>query len=84
MLETDLIHSNGMLSGKVLLRACEEGLREEESRDPVDLWRAFFIPPRQEVDTIVAVHDPGRQWLQTEGKYQKKIFYKNIFSTHKF
>jgi len=55
-----------VLSGKVLLRAREERLWEEEARDPEDLWSSFIVPLRQEVNTIVAVLDPGSKRLQTE------------------
>lgn len=57
--EGDLIDSDGVSSGVVLQVAREEGLREEETGHPVDNWRAARDPLVKEIDSLVAVFDPG-------------------------
>jgi len=64
--EADLIDSDGVLTGEILLRTSEEGLREEEARDPEDVGGALVEPVGQELDTVVAIDDPRGQWLHTE------------------
>ena len=56
--EADLIDCNGVLTGKVLLRASEEGLWEEEARNPEDAGGTVVVPILQEGDTVIAVNDP--------------------------
>ena len=64
--ETDLIDRNRVLSGIVLLSSSEESLWEEEAGDPEDIRGAIVVPVLQEIDTIVAVLDPGGERLLTE------------------
>lgn len=66
MVKTDLIDSDRVLSGVVLLSSSKEGLWEEESGDPEDIWSSVVEPVDQEIDSIIAVLDPGSEWLLTK------------------
>ena len=58
------IDSNGVLPGEVLFETCEEGLGEEETREP-ECGRAAFVDPLFHEDkTINHVHNVGGEWLQ--------------------
>jgi len=61
-----LIDSDLVLASEVLQRACEEGLWEEESRDPEGVWSSAVDPLGQEVDSLVQIIDPRGQWFQGE------------------
>ena len=56
--EIKFIDSNGFLSGIVLQSSGQESLREEETREPVDLWSSVFDPLQEEIDSGVAIYDP--------------------------
>jgi len=51
--EGKLIDSDLVLTSEVLQRTREEGLWEEESRDPESVWSTSINPLGQEVDSLV-------------------------------
>jgi len=57
-LEVNSIDSESVGSCIVLLGTGEEGLREEETRDPVALGIAIVDPVHQEIASLVAIFDP--------------------------
>ena len=63
---TELVNRDCTLSCEVLERTSQEGLWEEEARDPIDVWGSSRNPFAQEVDSCIAVMDPGSEWLQGE------------------
>lgn len=64
--EGNLVDSDSISSGVVLQVASEEGLWEEESGYPVDDWGTTGDPLVQEIDSSVAIVDPGSKWLQRQ------------------
>mmetsp|Transcript_3338 Transcript_3338/g.8297 ORF Transcript_3338/g.8297 Transcript_3338/m.8297 type:complete len:288 (+) Transcript_3338:461-1324(+) len=64
VLPTQRINGQCQLTREVLQDAREEGLREEETRDPVDRRMAFFVPVREERQASDEVRDVGGQRLQ--------------------
>lgn len=62
----ELIDSDLVFTSIVLKRAREEGLREEEARDPEGGRRSLINPLGQEADPLVKIIDPGGQWLEGE------------------
>jgi hypothetical protein len=64
--EGKLIDGDRLLTSVVLKRTRQEGLREEESREPVHLGGSVVDPSVKEVDPGIAVLDPGGQWLEGE------------------
>lgn len=63
-LEGELVNGDLALSGVVLERAREEGLREEEPGDPEGRWSTLVDPTGQEINTVVKVEDPRGERLQ--------------------
>lgn len=62
--EGDCVDRVGVLSGEVLKGACEEGLREEEARDPVGGGDAIFDPAVDEGDALEEVDYPAAKGLE--------------------
>ena len=60
----ELIDGDCVLSCVVLQSASEEGLREEETGDPVGSWHTHIDPGGDEVHPFCQVVDPRRQWLE--------------------
>lgn len=56
--EAELIDGDDVVTGIVLLRTSEEGLWEEESRDPVDCWSAVVVPILKESYSLNQICDP--------------------------
>jgi hypothetical protein len=62
--EGESVYCDCSLSGEVLQVSCKEGLREEKTRDPIDIWSATTNPVGEESDTCIAVFNPGCEWLE--------------------
>ena len=61
--EAELVNSDDVITRIVLLRSSQEGLWEEESRDPVDAWSAVAVPILKELNSFNQIVDPRCQWL---------------------
>jgi len=62
--ELDVINGDDVLSGKVLSSTCQEGLGEEETREPEVLWSTIIDPALHEAEPLKEIKDPGSKWLQ--------------------
>lgn len=62
--EAELINSEDILSGIILLGSGKEGLGEEQSGQPECSWHSISNPFVYEVNTIIYVLDPRTKWLQ--------------------
>ena len=63
-LEAALVDGYGVLSGVVLHGAGEEGLREEEAREPEDGGFAVVVPVLQELEPGQEICDVATQRLE--------------------
>lgn len=71
VLETvgQLVYCDGLQSGIVLNVSGEESLREEETRDPENFRGSSLDPIVQEVDSVVAVKNPGCKWFERQESF---------------
>jgi len=60
----DQIDSDRVLPGEVLLETRQEGLGEEEARDPEVAWLALINPLVDEIEALHEVDDVGGERLQ--------------------
>jgi len=59
-----LVNGDLVFTGIVLQGTCEEGLREEEARDPECGRRTLLDPLSEEVDPLIEIIDPGGKRLE--------------------
>lgn len=60
----NLIDCDCVTSGVVLQVSGEEGLREEETGNPKDDWRAAGDPTIKEINSLIAIFNPRGQWFK--------------------
>ena len=63
-LETECVDCNLAAARTVLHSARQEGLREEETRRPENIWGSVVEPVLQEGDSFVQIFNPGSQGFQ--------------------
>lgn len=63
-LEAESVDSDLATTGTVLHSACQEGLGEEESRNPEHVRGSVVVPVLQEVDSLLQVFNPRGKRFQ--------------------
>ena len=59
----DSVNGHFVPPGKVLLDACQEGMREVEARDPEDRWGALLNPLAEHGKALYEVRDVAAEGL---------------------